>query len=140
MASISLNTGKKTIDIEKDGKVVGFIEFSPADPYLIKRIKEANEKIKKISSNISSNSTVEQAIDETERIEKEIREAIDYAFDYPCSDVVFGESCSMCSSSGVSILEQFLNGAMEIIDKEMTQEAKEASKRQAKYLDKYKKK
>lgn len=140
MASINLNTGKKTIDIIKDGKNVGVIEFSPADPYLVKRIKEANETIKTINANIHADSTVEQALEETERIEKQIREAIDYAFDYPCSDVVFGNSCSMCSASGTSQLEQFLNGAMKIIDEEMTKEAKEASKRQAKYLDKYKKK
>ena len=61
------------------------------------------------------------------------------AFDYPCSDVVFGNSYFFTSKNGVSMLEQFIDGAMKIISDEISKESKEAEARQAKYLEKYKK-
>lgn len=138
MAAINIQTNRKEIEIQKDGVIVGSVFFSPGDPSIINRLNEVREKVKGIGMNIQEDDPVEVMLAEANRVDGELRTLIDYAFDYPCSDVVFGGGFSFSTANGVSQMEQFLDGAMAIINKEMTEEAKAAEKRQAKYLSKYK--
>lgn len=123
----------------RNGEKVGSIFFSPTDISIIKRLREVKEKLSQIEVKPDIEKDIDAAIAEADRVDKMLREYVDYAFDYPCSDIVFGSGYSFSSFKGTSALEQFLNAAMEIVSKEMKTEAEAAQKRQAKYLDKYKK-
>lgn len=136
---INTQTNRKEIEIQRDGERVGFIYFDPADISIIKRLREAQTKLAKLDVAINKEDDIETLLAEADKIDKELRSAIDYAFGYPCSDIVFGAGYSFTTHGGVSALEQFLSGAIDIISKEMNAEAKASQKRQDKYLAKYKK-
>ncbi len=135
---INTRTNRKEIEIQRDGEQVGFIYFDPADVSIIKRLREAQEKLSELNVTVNKDD-VDAMLEEADRVDRELREAVDYAFDYPCADIVFGAGYSFTTRNGVSALEQFLTGAIGIISKEMSAEAKASQKRQDKYLAKYKK-
>ncbi len=135
MASINVSTGRKEIEIIRDGESVGVIYFSPSDTALISRLNEARKKLSALKP--EKKEEVDDSLAELDRIDAEARKALDEAFDYPCSDVIFGKSYTFTTAGGASILEQFLEGAIKIIKKEMQDERKRAENRQEKYTSKY---
>ena len=140
MASISVSTGKKEIEIIRDGENVGSIYFSPSDTALLARLSSAKEKIKEIADGIKTKGEdMEEVFASLREADKKLRDLLDYAFDYPVSDVVLGNSFSFTTVSGVSVIEQFLDGAMSYINAELRDEKKKAKARTDKYLTKYKK-
>jgi hypothetical protein len=145
MAKISINTNREKIEIERDGEVVGAVYFDPTDLSLISRLRAVGEKsfneadeLEKLKN--TEGVTEEQLLAEMGRIDQTMRKAIDDAFDYPCSDVVFGKGHAFNTHNGVSYVEQFVSGAISIIEKRMGAEADKAEKRQAKYLAQHKRK
>ncbi|MBQ0165388.1 MAG: hypothetical protein KBS75_09370 [Bacteroidales bacterium] len=136
MAQISISTGKEEIEIVRDGEKVGCIYFAPGDAALISRLQEVREKASHIE--FKETEEIDDALAQADAIDNELRGLIDYAFDYPCSDIVFGNSCTFTTENGVSALEQFLNGALAIIEPTLEKEAKASQKRMSKYTNKYK--
>ena len=139
MASISVNTNRKEIEIIRDGENVGVIYFSPSDVAIIARLEEAGERINAIEMQATAESTPEEIAAEMRRLDGIVREAVDYAFGYPVSNVVFGDSFTFSTADGVSTVEQFLDGAMGYISEALKEENGKAKARQAKYTAKYKK-
>lgn len=133
---INIHSNKKEIEIQRDGVKVGSIYFDPTDMSIIQRLKDVRSKLPELDPSIDK-TNVDAMLAEAGKIDTELRAAIDYAFDYPCSDVVFGAGYSFTTCKGVSALEQFLDGAIKYISKEMATESKAAQKRQDKYLAKY---
>lgn len=138
MAKISINTNRKEIEVERDGEVVGCVYFSPTDVSIFARLREARERLKKLEIKKAEDASTDEMLDEMCRVDTEIREAIDYAFGYPCSAVAFGDGFSFSSTGGTSESEQFLDGAIQIIEEEMKAENAKAQGRQAKYLNRKK--
>ena len=137
---LNIKTNRKEIEIQRDGQSVGSVYFDPSDISIIKRLREAQEKLAELNVNANKEDDIDAMLAEAEKVDKELREAVDYAFDYPCSDVVFGAGYSFTSHNGVSALEQFLSGAIDYISKEMNAEARASQERQDKYLAMYKNK
>ena len=138
MATIEVNTNRKEIEIVRDGQNVGSIFFSPSDTSIIARLSEAEKRINGLVFSDEAKNSVEEMVAEMKRCDGVIRDSIDYAFGYPVSEVVFGDSFSYTTDNGVSAVEQFLRGAMDYIEKELGAEVKKAKARQDKYLKKYK--
>lgn len=138
MPSISIKTDRKEIEIIRDGEKVGSIYFSPSDTAIFARLRDVRERLSKLEIHTPDDADSDAIIDEMRRVDKEIRDAIDYAFDYPCSDVAFGSGFSFSMASGTSEAEQFLDGAIKIIEKEMKAGAAKAKARQDKYLSRHK--
>lgn len=98
MASIRIETGFKTYDIEnEDGVIIGQISFNPSDVNIIKRADVASKNIENLlneSKNINfdeSKSNEEQFIKLLDDINSSIRKEINYIFDNDSvSDIVFG--------------------------------------------------
>lgn len=134
--TINIQTNRKEIAIQRDGEAVGSIYFSPSDFSIIKRLREAEKKLSDFKVSIEGKD-LDEMLDEADRADTELRNAIDYAFDYPCSDVVFGAGYSFTTKKGVTALEQFLEAAIEYISDEVEKEAAASQKRQDKYLAKY---
>lgn len=133
---INTKTNRKEIAIQRDGENVGSIYFSPSDLSILNRLREVQQKLSDFEINTEA-ADLDEMLDEANRADKALRDAIDYAFGYPCCDVVFGNGYSFTSCEGVSALEQFLTAAMDIISEEMKTEAEASKKRQEKYLARY---
>ena len=138
---ISIDTGVKTIEIIRNGEHVGDVKFSMSDPALLNRLRIVQTKAKEIEagSRLAEIEDLEESLDEASRIDKEIRDLLDWAFAAPVSDVVFEDSYSFTSSNGVTALEQFLDGVMPCIGECFAAETEAAKQRQDKYLAKYRK-
>ena len=138
--SINLKTNRKEIEIQRDGEVVGYIYFDPTDAAIIDRLLTAKETLDKTPvPEITDDEDITVTMKKLREADGALRAAVDYAFAYPCSDVVFGDGFAITSRKGVSMFEQFLDGAMDIIEQFMDEEVKASAERQAKYLDKYRK-
>lgn len=137
---ISVSSARKEIEIIRDGQNVGSVYFSPSDTAILTRFKEVQDKAQEILSHLSEDVNVDNFAEISRDVDKKLRDLVDYAFDYPCADVVFGNSFAFTTANGISMLEQFLDGAVKYINAELSSETKAAQKRQDKYLAKYQKK
>jgi len=141
LVQLNIDTGVKTIDIYRNGEQVGVVKFSLSDPALLKRLREVSTKSEEIQKNsrLDAMTDLDEQLDEATRIDKEMRDLLDWAFAAPVSDVVFGNSFCFTTSGGVTALEQFLAGVTPLIEDAFKTEVQAADERRKKYLDKYRK-
>lgn len=140
MPTINLSTGKKSVEIVRDGEVAGKIYFSPGDPALLSRIQEVQKKVNDYEIDITADMDMDTAMAKARAVDQQFRDWIDYIFDYECSDVIVGKSFSFSTNEGESLIEQFLTQILPYIEDEIKAEADKTEKRRDKYLGKYKKK
>lgn len=138
---LSIDTGVRSIDIIRNGEKAGEVKFSLSDPALLKRLRDVSAKAEEIqkSSTLGENDDIDAQLDEAVRIDKEMRDLLDWAFAAPVSDVVFGASFCFTTSGGVTAMEQFLAGVMPLVEEAFQAEVSAAKERQDKYLSKYRK-
>ena len=138
---LSIDTGVRSIDIIRNGEKAGEVKFSLSDPALLKRLRDVSAKAEEIqkSSTLGETDDVDAQLDEAVRIDKEMRDLLDWAFAAPVSDVVFGDSFCFTTSGGVTAMEQFLAGVMPLVEEAFKAEVSAAKERQDKYLSKYRK-
>ncbi len=136
---INIETGIESIDIVRNGKVVGQIEFSTSDPALLRRLREVKGKAEALmqTSKLDSSGDLDAQLDEADRLDREMRALLDWAFGAPVSDVVFGDSYCFTTSGGVTGMEQFLAGVTPGIEAAFKREVAAAEKHRKKYLEKY---
>ena len=91
------------------------------------------------SSTLGETDDIDAQLEEAVRIDKEMRDLLDWAFAAPVSDVVFGDSFCFTTSGGVTAMEQFLAGVMPLVEEAFKAEVSAAKERQDKYLSKYRK-
>lgn len=138
---LSIDTGVKKIEIIRNGEHVGDVEFSLSDPALLSRLRDVAKKAEAIQaeSKLSELGDIDAQLDEAKRIDKEMRDLLDWAFGASVSDIVFGNSFCFTTSGGVTAMEQFLTGVMPFIEEAFRSEVDAAKERQDKYLSKYRK-
>lgn len=138
---LNIETGVQSIEIIRNGEHVGDVKFSTSDPALLTRLRTVSKKAEEIQAGakLSEKDDLDAALDEAERIDKEMRDLLDWAFAAHISDVVFGESFCFTTHGGVTLMEQFLAGIMPVVEEAFTAEAAAAKERQDKYLAKYRK-
>ncbi len=138
---LDISTGVKTIDIYRDDEKVGVVKFSLSDPALLTRLRNVQVKAQEIQakSRLSELEDLDEQLDEAVRVDKEMRDLLDWAFAAPVSDIVFGESFCFTSCDGVTAMEQFLAGVMPYVEEAFKAEIKAADEHKRKYLEKYRK-
>ena len=138
---INIETGVESIDVTRNGEIVGQIKFSTSDPALLRRLREVQMKADELmkTSKLDSNDDLDAQLDEADRLDKEMRALLDWAFGAPVADVVFGDSYCFTTSGGVTGMEQFLAGVTPGIEAAFKREVKAAEEHRMKYLEKYKK-
>lgn len=138
MSEINIATGKKEITIRRDGEVAGSIFFSPADPALVARLEAIRADLAELDCaalHRAADAEDEASFfEELKKLDDVVREKIDYAFGYPVSTVVFGDSFAFSMTGGTSYAEQLIQGALAIIKDAMRDEQSAAQKRRDKYL------
>lgn len=136
---INIETGVETIDVTRNGETVGQIRFSTSDPALLRRLREVKGKTEALmqTSKLDDTADLEEQLDEADRLDKEMRALLDWAFGAPVSDIVFGDSYCFTTSGGVTGMEQFLAGVTPYVEAAFKREVAAAEKHRKKYLEKY---
>lgn len=102
MASISIETNRKEIEVMRDGEKVGSIYFDASDQGILARLYAVCDQAKHIQLKKTDNA--DELFADYRRIETELRAAVDEAFDCPCCDIVFGTASCFATANGVSQL------------------------------------
>lgn len=138
MASIKIDNGLKTYDIENsDGVVRGQITINPKDINFFERAQAMGKSIQDKLDDISKLPDTMSEVDVLKQLsifDAEIKTELNILFDDPnLCDVVFGNQNCLNTSGGVTFVERFMNAIMPVIRKEFKTEAEKSSKRIEKY-------
>lgn len=141
MQSIRFDDGYKEFMINDDPDKV--IRFDPTDFAIISRFNETRKNIKSemdlldkdvnIDNNGEPVDELESAAEAVSRVSNFIKEQVDYIFDSPVSDMVFGNKSPLAMVKGVPLFERFIVAAQSVIEKEIKAEMKASEKRISKY-------
>jgi hypothetical protein len=142
MQNLSMNDGFKEFSINNDPNRV--IRFNPSDFGIIDRINSAYTEIEK-STNIDTDvalkndgtakDDLERAATIVQQVSNTIKGQIDYIFNSPVSDIVFGKQSPLSLVGGMPLYEQFLNVVIPVIKKDVQKEQESSRKRVNKYVD-----
>jgi len=137
---INVSTGVEEVEIKRNGEKVGIVRFSLSDPALLVRLRNVSaeaERIQRESRLAELKDDLDAALTEAQRVDGEIRKALDACFLAPVSEIAFGESFSFTTFEGKTLVEQFLEGVIPHVERCFKAEMKAAEARQKKYLEKY---
>ena len=142
MASIKIETGLKTYDIEhENGNIRGQITINPKDMGFFSKAQKMRDTILHYMDNLDVNDstkTEQQIIDIFDNTDKIIKEEIDKLFGEGTSIIIFGQQSSLSTINGVTFVERFLSAFMPIIQEEFKQEIQNSSARIDKYVSQVK--
>ena len=142
MASIKIETGLKTYDIEdENGNIRGQITINPKDMSFFGKAMKMRDTILHYMDNLDVNDstkTEQQIIDIFDNTDKIIKEEIDKLFGEGTSIIIFGQQSSLSTINGVTFVERFLSAFMPIIQEEFKQEIQNSSARIDKYVSQVK--
>lgn len=146
MKNINMDDGLKEFSINNDPDRI--IRFNPGDVGIIGRINIALKEIDKNTEGIGADiqtdsegnpvSELKHASDVVEGLRKCICEQIDYIFNSPVSEVVFGSQSPLSSVDGVPLYERFLNAVIPVIKEEIAKEREASVARVNKYISQVK--
>ena len=142
MASIKIETGLKTYDIEdENGNIRGQITLNPKDMGFFSRAQKMRDKILHYMDSIDWNNndkTDDEILIIFDTTDKIIKKEIDDLFGQGTSDIIFGTQSSLSTINGISFVERFLTTFMPIIESEFKEELKNSSNRIDKYVSQVK--
>lgn len=143
---MKLSTGKIAFPIEFDNGDKEVIYFNPNDPDLMVRMKDfdikVQDKIKSLDDvdlNKEGEPTQISQIETFEKIQKILKEELDFAFGSSVSDVVFKHCSPFAIVGGEYFVVQFIQAIAPEIEKHIKKANADVEKRMAKHIDKYKK-
>lgn len=145
MQNLNFDDGYKEFSINNDPSRV--IRFNPADFGIIERINKAYDEIEKatkidtdieLKANGEPMKLIGQAAEMVKSMSDTIRNQIDYIFNNPVSEVVFGNQSPLGMVKGVPLYERFLSTLIPVIQKEVEAEMVASRKRVSKYTSKVK--
>ena len=130
MPNLVFNKGYKEYDINGDKDCV--IRVYTSDWGIIGRIAELKERI---VAKVHVGDDFETAMNELNRVEREVRAEVDTAFGSPVSDKAFGSVNCLSFAGGQPIVLNFLEAILPEIRKDLEAETQQANERIAKYVD-----
>lgn len=132
--NINLDDGYKEFTINNDQDRV--IRFNPSDVAIIGRFKKAADALENLmKDNQAAGVDMEDAAERVRTLDNAIKEQIDIIFNYPVSDIVFGNQSPMATVDGVMLFERFFNAVLPVIRESVEKERKASEKRIKKYVD-----
>ena len=142
MASIKIETGLKTYDIEDEhGNIRGQITINPKDMSFFGKAQKMRDTILHYMDDID---ITDQSKDENEIVklfddtDNMIKAEIDKLFGNGTSTVIFGSQSSLSTINGVTFVERFMTAFMPIIQQEFQAELDNSSARIDKYTSQVK--
>ena len=138
MASIKINTGIKTYDIEDErGNVLGQISFNASDVNMLARLYELQETIAELIEEVetASKDRPEEIYSVMTRIETEIKSKIDYVFGDNVSEMVFGNQSIYADVDGMSFIARFTEAVIPVIKNDLEEAMLKRAKRINEYME-----
>ncbi len=134
MKNINFDDGYKEFTINNDPDRT--IRFNPSDMAIVERLYKASEALEKlVAENAEKDAeTPEDAARAIERLDAAIREQVDYIFNQPVSNKVFGHQSPMAPVGGKMLFERFIEAATPVIMSYVKAERKASEKRIGKYV------
>lgn len=129
MNNLSFNEGYKEFTINNNPNRV--IRFNPTDVGIIERFDIASKKLEGMAAGISEEENDASVL---AKLDAEIKEQIDYIFNQPVSDIVFGAQSPMAPVGGKLLFEGFLEAVLPVIKESIKKEQKESAERVGKYV------
>ncbi|MGN0506635.1 MAG: hypothetical protein ACI4FZ_08745 [Lachnospiraceae bacterium] len=130
MHSLNFDEGYKEFAINDDPNRV--IRFNPSDVAIVERIKNASAALEKL---VEEYGTEEETKEEAfARLDKAIKEQIDYMFNQPVAEIVFGGQSPMSPVGGKMLFERFLESVTPVIEESVRNEQKASAERVGKYV------
>jgi hypothetical protein len=145
MQNLNFDDGFKEFTINNDSNRV--IRFNPADFSIIERIKTAYDEIDKVTQidediELKADGTpieeLGKAAEIVTGINNKIREMIDYIFNSPVSDKVFGKQSPLSIVKGRPLWQGFLECLEPVLKSEIKKAQEESRKRISKYTSQVK--
>lgn len=140
MKNINIDDGREAITINGDPERVIYIQTTDFNIHL--RNVQAKKNISVLLADLDkANPENEEAFaDLLDRVDKQVKEQINFIFNYDVSQPVFG-ACSplMSLKSGKSYVEEFLEAITPIIEESSKKAAEASEKRIAKHTARYSK-
>lgn len=137
MKNINFEDGYKEFTINNDPERT--IRFNPSDIAIVERFHEASGALEKLiaeSSEKEKNVEMkEDAVEAIRKLDKAIREQIDYIFNQPVSETVFGKQSPMAPVGGKMLFERFLEAVLPVITTHIQDEKKASAERIGKYVN-----
>lgn len=134
---MKLNTGRVAFPIEFDNGDKEVIYFNPNDVSLAERIKQMHanlaKKAEEIDKNKKENATESDYLDMLAKLNQEIKEEFDKAFEFEISKVVFKYSSPLARIEN----KFYASYVMEEIDKEIQKQNEKQIKKYEKHIGKY---
>lgn len=140
---ITLDLGVKTYEVrDPDGNVAGVVRFNPADPGFAGRWQQAAQKIGSYKQKIDARAAAgTPEIDQWPVLMEAsdaIKQALDYAFGAPVSQVFFGGASAFAmTENGRMLLENVMDGVYPIIETSLKAAAENARTRMADHTAPY---
>ena len=129
MNNLNFNEGYKEFTINNNPNRV--IRFNPTDIGIIERFEVTSKKLEGIAAGISENESDEKVL---AKLDAEIKAQIDYIFNQPVSEIVFGAQSPMAPVGGKMLFERFLEAVLPEIKESIEIEKKESAERVGKYV------
>lgn len=142
MQNLNFDDGYRPFTLQNDPNRV--IRFNPADFGIIERIKKAYDEIDNATKfdtdiDLKADGTplelVGQAADIVSDMDNIIKRQVDYIFNSPVSEMVFGNQSPMGMVNGVPLYERFLSTLIPVIQEEVKAEMAASQKRISKYTN-----
>lgn len=133
---IRIESGRRKFRIiDEYDQELGIVEIDLADSGIIARSEEAEKKIDEIVKKVSSLSEdAENNVEAIIALDKEIKEWINYIFDYDVSSNVFGKSNCLVMIDGSTFAERFLEAFDPVMKAIFKEQEKSSKKRMSKYV------
>lgn len=140
MRNLSFDDGFISLTINNDPNRV--ISFNPADMGILERISKSIDVIEKVTNDnqdikLKNDGTPLEELaniaETVNKVDKTIKEQINYIFNSNISDAVFGNQSALSLCKGVPLWESFLLTIIPVIEEEVMKEKKKSAERIKKY-------
>lgn len=139
MQNIKLDTGLQTYRINDACEV----SFNPTDSGFVKRLYTAFDELKAkydaYTAEVEAKSGSAALFDVIGRLNAETREIIDWLFEKPVCESVFGAMNVYALADGLPVWMILMLAVLDVVDAKLAQENERANPRLEKYLTKYRK-
>ena len=125
---LNIDRGLKSYEVkDADGAVLGTVRFNPADLGMAARWKEVEQRVAQMAAGLAGAVTPDDLV----RLDRELREAFDYAFGTPVSQVFFAgvSPLAVCEDDGGLLVEKIMAALTPVLRESQEQAAQKLQAR-----------
>lgn len=140
MEQIKINSSiKKYQIVDENGDELGVVQVNTTDVNFCDRVKNAEKVVNSAIASVQNigDMNPEERITTLVKADKQIKEQLDYMFDYKVSDIVFGNRNCLSLSGGEMPIVQFMDGILPYIKQSIIEERRRSEEKIGKYTRGY---